>query len=175
MSHPRLIHFSACVVGIWCASSVLSIDVLMTDAFYIERDAMGDDEYHPISGKGTNLTKSGGIGYTVIDSIDTMQIMGLDEEYARARDWVANKLSFDRDDSFNTFEVPSISLLASCSNFGIDHYPCPRRSALSVPPILGGPAVPRTSYRTRRTHASRLRYAIGTSDAHGEPRPAERC
>ncbi|KAF9467017.1 glycoside hydrolase family 47 protein [Collybia nuda] len=70
-----------------------------------ERDAMGDDEYHPISGKGTNLTKSGGIGYTVIDSIDTMQIMGLDEEYTRAREWVANKLSFDRDDSFNTFET----------------------------------------------------------------------
>ncbi|EPQ60212.1 glycoside hydrolase family 47 protein [Gloeophyllum trabeum ATCC 11539] len=70
-----------------------------------ERDAMGDDEYHPISHKGSNLTKAGGIGYTVADSIDTMLIMGLDDEYQRAKEWVATKLSFDRDANFNTFET----------------------------------------------------------------------
>src|ERR1700729_3304548 len=58
---------------------------------------MGDDEYHPISGKGTNLTGAGGIGYTVVDYIDTMLIMGLRGEYDRARSWVANKMTFDRD------------------------------------------------------------------------------
>lgn len=66
---------------------------------------MGDDEYHPISRKGTNLTEAGGIGYTVVDSIDTMLIMGLVDEYPRARDWVANKMTFDRDANFNTFEA----------------------------------------------------------------------
>lgn len=71
----------------------------------IERDAMGDDEYHPISRKGSNLTKAGGIGYTVIDSIDSMLIMGLNDEYARAREWVAHKLTLERDANFNTFEV----------------------------------------------------------------------
>ncbi|KZT01183.1 glycoside hydrolase family 47 protein [Laetiporus sulphureus 93-53] len=70
-----------------------------------ERDAMGDDEYHPIGKSGTNLTEAGGIGYTVVDSIDTMLIMGLDDEYARARQWVAEDLSFERDGSFNTFET----------------------------------------------------------------------
>ncbi|OAX39217.1 glycoside hydrolase [Rhizopogon vinicolor AM-OR11-026] len=70
-----------------------------------ERDAMGDDEYHPISHTGSNLTKAGGIGYTVADSIDTMIIMGLEDEYQRARTWVADKLSFDRDGNFNTFET----------------------------------------------------------------------
>ncbi|KAI0778922.1 glycoside hydrolase [Trametes elegans] len=70
-----------------------------------ERDAMGDDEYHPISHKGTNLTEAGGIGYTVVDSIDTMLIMGLHDEYARARDWIATKMSFERDADFNTFET----------------------------------------------------------------------
>ncbi|KAJ7115339.1 glycoside hydrolase [Mycena epipterygia] len=70
-----------------------------------ERDAMGDDEYHPITRKGTNLTDAGGIGYTVIDSIDTMLLMGLDEEYARARSWVESSMSFDRDANFNTFET----------------------------------------------------------------------
>jgi mannosyl-oligosaccharide alpha-1,2-mannosidase len=66
---------------------------------------MGDDEYHPISMKGSNLTAAGGIGYTVVDSIDTMLLMGLEDEYSRAREWVENKLSFDRDADFSTFEV----------------------------------------------------------------------
>ncbi|KAF8167279.1 glycoside hydrolase family 47 protein [Crassisporium funariophilum] len=70
-----------------------------------ERDAMGDDEYHPLSQKGSNLTEAGGIGYMVVDVIDTLQLMGLQEEYSRARNWVANELSFDRDDNFSTFET----------------------------------------------------------------------
>ncbi|KAG6865828.1 hypothetical protein C0991_011447 [Blastosporella zonata] len=48
---------------------------------------MGEDNYHPISKKGSNLTDAGGIGYTVVDALDTIQIMGLDSEYARARKW----------------------------------------------------------------------------------------
>ena len=66
---------------------------------------MGDDEYHPLSHRGSNLTKAGGIGYTVVDSIDTMLIMRLQDEYQRARNWVQNHLSFDRDADFSTFEV----------------------------------------------------------------------
>ena len=75
---------------------------------YPERDAYGDDEYHPISRTGSNLTKAGGIGYTVVDAIDTMVLMGLHDEERRARDWVANKLDFNRDGNFNTFEVCAV-------------------------------------------------------------------
>lgn len=99
---------------------------------------MGDDEYHPISGEGTNLTKAGGIGYTVIDSIDTMQIMGLKDEYARARHWVATKMSFDRDDNFSTFEVnfdhTDITLLCHLNHE--DHYSRSRRPAVCVSSVL---------------------------------------
>lgn len=70
-----------------------------------ERDAMGADEYHPISHQGSNLTEAGGIGYTVVDAIDTMLLMGLDGEYLRARSWIEHKLSFDRNASFSTFET----------------------------------------------------------------------
>jgi hypothetical protein len=66
---------------------------------------MGDDEYHPISHKGSNLTQAGGIGYTVVDAIDSLLLMGLDAEYLRARDWIEHDLSFERDAPFNTFEV----------------------------------------------------------------------
>lgn len=66
---------------------------------------MGADEYHPISHNGSNLTSAGGIGYTIIDTIDTMLIMGLDNEYHRARQWVEKRLDFNKDGNFNTFEV----------------------------------------------------------------------
>ena len=66
---------------------------------------MGADEYHPISRGGSNLTEAGGIGYTVADALDTMLIMGLNEEYQRARSWVADEMSFERDANFSTFEV----------------------------------------------------------------------
>ncbi len=68
---------------------------------------MGSDEYHPLTHKGSNFSVNGGIGYTVVDSIDTMHIMGLNDEYARARRWVEQNLSFDKEGSFSTFEVRS--------------------------------------------------------------------
>ncbi|KAJ7872696.1 glycoside hydrolase [Mycena leptocephala] len=70
-----------------------------------ERDAFGDDEYHPISHRGSNLGGGGGIGYTVVDAIDTMLLMGLDAEYERAKKWVQEHLSFDRNGHFSTFET----------------------------------------------------------------------
>ncbi|KAF8907715.1 glycoside hydrolase family 47 protein [Gymnopilus junonius] len=70
-----------------------------------ERDAMGNDEYYPLSKRGSNLVDAGGIGYTIVDAIDTIQLMGLQEEYQRAKDWIANNLTFERDGSFNTFET----------------------------------------------------------------------
>jgi hypothetical protein len=66
---------------------------------------MGSDEYHPIARKGSNLNHEGGVGFTVVDAIDTMQIMGLTDEYQRAKDWIAQNLTFERDGNFNTFEV----------------------------------------------------------------------
>jgi len=82
----------------------------------LERDAMGCDEYSPLTKKGTNLTDSGGIGYTVIDALDTMQLMNLQEEYERARKWIATKLTFDRDGNYNTFEVNVSQFLFFFSN-----------------------------------------------------------
>ncbi|KAF8580119.1 glycoside hydrolase family 47 protein [Ramaria rubella] len=70
-----------------------------------ERDAFGHDEYHPISRQGTNLSEAGGIGYTVVDSIDTMVLMGLHDEEQRAREWVEKRLDLNRDGDYNTFET----------------------------------------------------------------------
>lgn len=71
-----------------------------------ERDAMGDDDYMPISRRGSNMSRPAGtIGYMLTDALDTMFLMGLDAEFRRARKWVASKLSFDRDQPYSTFET----------------------------------------------------------------------
>ncbi|KAF0448079.1 mannosyl-oligosaccharide alpha-1,2-mannosidase [Gigaspora margarita] len=68
------------------------------------RDAWGNDEYHPISHRGSNLSRTG-IGFTIVDSLDTLLIMDLKDEYNHARDWVANSLDFNIDGEVNVFET----------------------------------------------------------------------
>ncbi|KAJ6614444.1 glycoside hydrolase, partial [Mycena sp. CBHHK59/15] len=70
-----------------------------------ERDAMGCDEYHRISHRGSNLSSWRGIGFTVVDAVDTMLLMGLDTEYDRVSRWIREELRFHRDGSISTFET----------------------------------------------------------------------
>ncbi|KAJ7887862.1 glycoside hydrolase [Mycena olivaceomarginata] len=65
---------------------VLAREVVNAFKSAYETDAMGDDEYHPLSHRGSNLGSGGGIGYPVFDALDTMLLMGpaLDAEYKRA-------------------------------------------------------------------------------------------
>ncbi|EST04831.2 Glycoside hydrolase, family 47 [Kalmanozyma brasiliensis GHG001] len=71
------------------------------------RDAWGYDEYHPISKHGSNLSgKHGqGIGYTIVDTLDTLILMGLKDDYEEARDWVRDELSWDVPGRMNVFET----------------------------------------------------------------------
>ncbi|PWN53950.1 hypothetical protein IE53DRAFT_383526 [Violaceomyces palustris] len=68
------------------------------------RDAWGLDEYHPLSKGGSNLLEKG-IGYTIIDSLDTLILMGLTEEYKAARDWVKHELDWNVGGKLNVFET----------------------------------------------------------------------
>ena len=58
-----------------------------------EKRAMGHDELRPKSG-GIN-DKWGGHGVTLIDALDTLWLMGLKDEFFRARNWVRDSLRFD--------------------------------------------------------------------------------
>ncbi|KAG0077189.1 hypothetical protein BGZ92_002029 [Podila epicladia] len=71
-----------------------------------KRDAWGKDEYHPISQKGSNMLQNGeGFGFTIVDSLDTMLLMGLEDEFQEAREWVRDHLSFDQEAEVNLFET----------------------------------------------------------------------
>lgn len=56
-----------------------------------EAHAWGHDHLRPISKGAQNWF---GLGLTLIDSLDTLLIMNLHEEFDRAKGWVANSLSF---------------------------------------------------------------------------------
>lgn len=67
-------------------------------------DAFGMDEYQPLSQTGRNWAP-GGIGLMIVDALDTMLLMNLTEEYEAARDWVATRLDFDKQQDVNVFET----------------------------------------------------------------------
>lgn len=93
---------------------VLGADVARRDAVVeafkyawhaYERDAFGCDEYHPLTHKGSNMTEGYGYGYTIVDTLDTILIMNLTDEYTRVHRWIDEELSFDIDGIYNVFET----------------------------------------------------------------------
>ena len=70
--------------------------------------AFGMDELQPISGTGNE--RWGGIGTILVDSLDTLWLMGLKTEFYEARDWVRDELSYDIDKKVSVFETTIRSL-----------------------------------------------------------------
>ena len=64
--------------------------------------AWGHDNLKPISKTHYDVF---GLGLTIVDSLDTMFIMDLQEEFEEAKNWVAKSLTFDVDKDVNLFEV----------------------------------------------------------------------
>ncbi|XP_062109946.1 mannosyl-oligosaccharide 1,2-alpha-mannosidase MNS1-like [Humulus lupulus] len=65
--------------------------------------AWGQDELQPQSKSGVN--SFGGLGATLVDSLDTLYIMGLEEQFQKARDWVATSLDFNKNYEASVFET----------------------------------------------------------------------
>ncbi|EPS74039.1 mannosyl-oligosaccharide 1,2-alpha-mannosidase, partial [Genlisea aurea] len=68
-----------------------------------EKYAWGYDELRPQTKNGVN--SFGGLGATLIDALDTLYIMGLDEQFQRAREWVALSLDFNKSYDASVFET----------------------------------------------------------------------
>lgn len=56
-----------------------------------QKYAFGHDQVKPVSQTSSDLFQN--IGMTIVDSIDTLFIMGLTSEYQAARDWISSSLS----------------------------------------------------------------------------------
>uniref|UniRef100_A0A5B6ZXI1 alpha-1,2-Mannosidase n=1 Tax=Davidia involucrata TaxID=16924 RepID=A0A5B6ZXI1_DAVIN len=68
-----------------------------------EKYAWGQDELQPQTRNGIN--SFGSLGATLVDSLDTLFIMGLDEQFQRAKEWVAKLLDFNKNYEASVFET----------------------------------------------------------------------
>lgn len=68
-----------------------------------EKYAWGHDELQPESENGVD--SFGGLGATLIDSLDTLYIMGMHEQFQKAREWVAQSLDFNKNYDASVFET----------------------------------------------------------------------
>ncbi|XP_049323533.1 mannosyl-oligosaccharide 1,2-alpha-mannosidase IA isoform X2 [Astyanax mexicanus] len=68
--------------------------------------AWGKNELRPLTRNGHIGTMFGGLrGATIIDSLDTLYIMGLTEDYKEAKEWVQNNLDLNSNGEASLFEV----------------------------------------------------------------------
>ncbi|KAG5181591.1 mannosyl-oligosaccharide 1,2-alpha-mannosidase [Tribonema minus] len=65
--------------------------------------AWGKDELKPASGTGQD--NWGGLGVTLVDTLDTLWLMGLKNEFAEATAWVRDSLTFANAGSVSVFET----------------------------------------------------------------------
>lgn len=64
--------------------------------------AWGHDELKPLSKSYSEWFM---LGLTIIDSLDTLWLMNMMDEYKEARDWVEHELTFDKHVTVNLFET----------------------------------------------------------------------
>ena len=67
-----------------------------------DKYAFGHDELRPLAKTNAEWFM---LGLTIVDSLDTLWLMNMKEEYQKAREWVANELSFGKPTSVNLFET----------------------------------------------------------------------
>ena len=65
--------------------------------------AWGSDEISPLTGEPR--TEFGGMGATLVDSLDTLWLMGLREEFDEAAEWIFSSFSADKNWNGSVFEV----------------------------------------------------------------------
>ncbi|KPI45935.1 Mannosyl-oligosaccharide 1,2-alpha-mannosidase [Cyphellophora attinorum] len=90
--------------ALWAARADEVRSVFKTTWAGYEKYAWGLDEYHPISKSGRNMVE-GGMGWIIVDALDTAILMNLTTEVSRAREWIRTSLHYTADHDVNTFET----------------------------------------------------------------------
>ena len=65
---------------------------------------IGKDEFHPVSKHGQQMAPKG-MGWIIVDALDTMMLMNLTSRLTHAREWMTTSLSYEQDQEVNTFET----------------------------------------------------------------------
>lgn len=125
--------------------------------------AWGRDELQPISRSGKNTF--GGIGMTIVDSLTTLWLMGLDEDFEQAFKFVRDELDFDRADmQVSTFEL----VIRGLGGLLGAHALSGRQVFLDRARELGGRLLPALN-TTSKLPWPKWNIARGFGEASGEP------
>jgi endoplasmic reticulum Man9GlcNAc2 1,2-alpha-mannosidase len=79
-------------------------EIFVTSWDGYQKYAWGMDEFHPISRKGRNMVE-GGMGWIIVDSLDTAIMMNLTDQVTRAREWISTSLTYSANHDVSTFET----------------------------------------------------------------------
>ncbi|KAJ3577696.1 hypothetical protein NPX13_g2872 [Xylaria arbuscula] len=67
-------------------------------------NAWGNDRYHPVSERGSQMSPNG-LGWIIVDSLDTMMLMNLTDRLVEPRKWLQRSLDYHQNQDVNTFET----------------------------------------------------------------------
>ncbi|KAJ4301095.1 mannosyl-oligosaccharide alpha-1,2-mannosidase [Kalmusia sp. IMI 367209] len=70
-----------------------------------EEHGWGYDEYRPVSRTGRHMAQPNGMGWIIVDALDTLMVMNLTKELKHAREWMSTTLNYEKDQDVNTFET----------------------------------------------------------------------
>ncbi|KIW03380.1 uncharacterized protein PV09_05588 [Verruconis gallopava] len=70
-----------------------------------EKYAWGYDEFHPSSKSGRMMVPPTGLGWIIIDALDTLMLMNMTKQVEHAREWLSTTLTYELDHDVNTFET----------------------------------------------------------------------
>ena len=60
--------------------------------------------FNPLSKFGSQMAADG-MGWIIVDALDTLMIMNLTSRLSHAREWISTSLNYDQDQEVNTFET----------------------------------------------------------------------
>ena len=92
--------------------------------------AWGADELKPVSGSRSDNWS--GVGMTLLDSLDTLWVMGMTAEFDEAVAWCAANLSFDRNQQMSVFETTIRALGGLLSAYDLSGLPHLLASAVDL-------------------------------------------
>ena len=74
----------------------------LRSCYSYKQRAFGHDDLKPVTGSFSDSW--GGVGMTLVDSLDTLYLLGMHEEFNEACDWISSNLKVDSSESISVFE-----------------------------------------------------------------------
>lgn len=67
--------------------------------------AFGSDDYKPLALEGKNWLGESGLAASIVDALDTLYLMDMKSEFNQSRDFILERLDFNRSEWVSVFET----------------------------------------------------------------------